>query len=44
MVAGEAVEEVFEGFDTAQGRAYEPCYTQRVQLVPAELPCGPEES
>ena len=44
MVAGEAVEEVFEGFDTAQVCEYEPCYTQKVQLVPSELPFDPEES
>ena len=43
VAAGEAVEEVSEGFDTAPGHACEPCYTPRVQLVPAELPCDPGE-
>ena len=43
VAAEEVVEEVVEGFDTAPGHACEPCYTPRVQLVPAELPCDPGE-
>ena len=44
MAAEEIVEEVAEGFDTAPGHECEPCYTQKVQLVPSELPFDPEES